>query len=142
MIVCRAGPGVKLTKVLGHAKPEDVTKGATSAEDKEGNDAADALAVAAAMAHAPPQHLVDEAHERQATTTAMQNMMLRILHVRFESEHCDEDNSAYDAFSPCVFDLLSPSGTLNSEYNEESRQSCQHLGDAEFENLPVEIEPG
>ena len=97
----RNGRGVKLTKVLGHAKPEAITKGATSIEDKEGNDAADALAVAAAMAHAPPQHLVDETHERQANTTATQKMMLRTLHVRFNLEHCDEGNSANKECSPC-----------------------------------------
>ena len=51
-----------LGRLLGHTKNEDITQGATSVKDMEGTNAADALAVAAAMAHSLPQQLVDEAH--------------------------------------------------------------------------------
>ena len=132
LIDLRNGRGVKLTKVLGHAKPKGVTKGADSIKDKEGNDAADALAVAAAMAHAPPQHLVDETHERQANTTATQKMMLRTLHVRFNLEHCDENNLANAAMALCSL--------VYSSDHSQCQESQEN--DALFDSLPVEIEPG
>ena len=55
-------------------------------EDKDGNDAADRLATAAADAHAAPGWLVQRAEWRKQMAFATQSMMLRILRARCHEE--------------------------------------------------------
>jgi len=56
-----------------------VTQGLVQEIDKVGNDAADALATAAADWHAAPRALVQLAAQRRAMAVDMDRMMLRIL---------------------------------------------------------------
>jgi len=77
---------VIFTKVLGHAKAENVRRGIVKQEDKDGNDAADALATLAADAHAAPQLLVGLAAGRVAQAVATHRMMLDILSTRRAAE--------------------------------------------------------
>ena len=77
------GSMISFSQVLGNADEKHIAQGATSQEDKDGNDAADALAVAAARSHAPPPDLPRRAQERLTTTKAIHKMMLSILDVRF-----------------------------------------------------------
>jgi len=77
---------VIFTKVLGHAKQEQVRRGLVKQEDKDGNDAADALATLAADAHAAPQILVRSATLRMEQAVATHRMMLEILAARRAAE--------------------------------------------------------
>ncbi|CAE8596563.1 unnamed protein product [Polarella glacialis] len=52
LIVARRPDDICVLKVKGHAKARDILSGATTAQDKAGNDAADELAVAGAAMHA------------------------------------------------------------------------------------------
>ncbi|CAE8710806.1 unnamed protein product [Polarella glacialis] len=52
LIVARQPDDICVLKVKGHAKARDILSGATTAQDKAGNDAADELAVAGAAMHA------------------------------------------------------------------------------------------
>ena len=61
----RGGPSsVLFTKALGHAKARDVLEGRTTQEDETGNDAADRLAVDAALSHAAPEAVVADLKQR------------------------------------------------------------------------------
>ena len=78
----RAHGQVRFVKVKGHAKDAHVAEGFVTQEDKDGNDAADLLATAAADAHAAPEALVQHARRRKQVAAATHRMMLRILHAR------------------------------------------------------------
>ncbi len=71
-----------ILKVKAHASWKDVADGSTTTEDKLGNDAADALAVAGAVAHAVDPALLHDFQWRLATAQAVQAMMLDILEAR------------------------------------------------------------
>ena len=75
-------PGtVQVKKVKGHTTEEDVHKGVVKAEDKEENDAADALAVAGAFEN--DRKTVSKSLRVQLDATlAVQRMMISILQLR------------------------------------------------------------
>ena len=77
---------VSFVKVKGHALDRDVEQGLVEAIDKVGNDGADALATAAADAHAAPRLLLQLAAQRRAMARAMDTMKLRILACRRSTE--------------------------------------------------------
>ena len=70
------------TWVKGHATLRDVQCGRVLLEDKQGNDAADALAVKGAPVHAVPSAILQRALQRKEDALAVQKMMLRILAMR------------------------------------------------------------
>ena len=72
------GEAVVFTKVLGHAKEEDVRENRTTRADKVGNDAADKLAVDAALSHAAPKALLNDLKRRRELARDVQLMMLDI----------------------------------------------------------------
>ena len=121
-------------KVLGHAEAMHVRSGSVTREDKDGNDAADALAVAAAAHHAPACELVARAVLRQETA-ATHRMMIRIVNLRFDSEHMDDDSDADAVLHTCsARSVLGGYGNQSMADNEESANACAC-------RLPVEIEP-
>ena len=77
---------LRIVKVLGHAKAEDVRRGRTSQQDKDGNDEADKLAVAGAALHAVEEDVAISAAWRAATAKATQSMMLKVLEARSQME--------------------------------------------------------
>jgi len=75
----RGGPSsVLFTKALGHAKARDVLEGRTTREDKAGNEAADRLAVDAALSHAAPEAVVADLKQRLERAREVQLMMLDV----------------------------------------------------------------
>ena len=68
--------------VKGHSKQKDVDLGHVRPEDKQGNDAADALATAGAKIHAPSAGEVREARLRTHLLRTVQSMMVEILLAR------------------------------------------------------------
>ena len=72
--------------VKGHATKAHIDRQVTTTLNKGGNDAADALASAAAAHHAAPQTLTDAAYERQRTALITHSFASELL---FEGEqHC------------------------------------------------------
>ena len=82
----RASGNAHFTKALGHAKAKHVRRGLVEQLDKDGNDAADALATLAADAHATPKRLVESAEHRGNQAAAVHSMMLGILASRRVAE--------------------------------------------------------
>ena len=70
-----------MKKVKGHTTEEDVHKGVVKAEDKEGNDAADALAVAGAFEN-DLKTVSKRLRVQLDATLAVQRMMVSILQLR------------------------------------------------------------
>ncbi len=79
------GDQVHLSKVKGHATPNDVAQGRVSERDKIGNDAADGLASAAAEANSLPRHVVRNTLHRKKVARAVQLMMIDILTARSQT---------------------------------------------------------
>ena len=65
--------------VKGHAKKLHIDQHITTSLKKGGNDAADALASAAAAHHAAPQALAEAAFERQRTTLVTHSFAAELL---------------------------------------------------------------
>ena len=70
-----------LTKVKGHATAEDVHRGTALPEDRQGNDAADNLAVAGALANGRKE-VSQRLQAQMAATMDLQRMMVAILQIR------------------------------------------------------------
>ncbi len=70
-----------LTKVKGHATAEDVHRGTALPEDRQGNDAADNLAVAGALANGRKE-VSQRLQAQMAATMDLQRMMVAILLIR------------------------------------------------------------
>ena len=105
---------VLLTKVKGHATYAHVQKGQTTLTDKLGNDAADALAVAGALAN----HRAAVAQERQEKillAIQIQRMMLDILAVRQGIRPQAEGAHTDDASSSCSNSSCSSSSYTDSK---------------------------
>ena len=119
------GCHVVLSKVKGHAKPEDVASGRVTARDQHGNDAVDKLASDVAKSHALPQHIVREVKHRRKVTVAIQRMMVDILSARMHriAQHAN-DHSSSSCYS---FDDLHVSSTSSSESEGESEELCSSL---------------
>ena len=87
---------VRVVKVKGHAKWEDVERGTATIEDKLGNDKADELAVMGAALHSIPQCDRHSFRRRAHLALDLQKMMLEILierdkrRRRFENDDDDE----------------------------------------------------
>ena len=82
-------PGtVPVKKVKGHTTEEDMHKGVVQAEDKDGNDAADALAVAGAFEN-DRKTVSKNLRVQMDATLAVQRMMLSILQLQAckQAEH-------------------------------------------------------
>ena len=82
LLSSRAVSSAAMVKVVGHASQTQVNRGHVLAEDKLGNDEADALATLAADSHAAPSALVQAAALRSAHAEATHKMMLRIISAR------------------------------------------------------------
>ena len=101
------------TKVVGHAKAEQVRRGLVEQIDKDGNDGADALATLAADAHAAPSQLAKRAEQRVTQAAAVHRMMLGILTARRAAEGemqtampLEQDDSEDDEDEAVVADAL------------------------------------
>ena len=70
----------------GHAKQIDIDRGRTTLEDKQGNDGADALAVAGAESHKIDLQMTEAASLRKLVAKQVQGMMLHILRARMSEE--------------------------------------------------------
>ena len=81
-------PGeVHFVWVMGHAKESDVKAGRTTALDKMGNDAADALATRGAALHAPPAELVEQAQQRRQNAETIQSLFMTLIKERRKAEN-------------------------------------------------------
>ena len=119
----RPEESVKFTKVKGHAATEDVVSGAASAEDKFGNDMADALAVAGATMNAQPGAAGLRKHNAIVFAVRVQKMMLTIVQARAEAER--RPRKAEDDFSDgrCSISDASRSGSSSSRSSSSSQSS-------------------
>ena len=86
LLQARPAASVDIVKVLAHASAKDVLRGKVSAEDKWGNDGADALAKEAAMLQQVPENIMKEAMRRRQQAEAVQQRFLDIFHDRLRSE--------------------------------------------------------
>ena len=77
---------VRVSWVKGHAKQLDIDRGRTTEEDKQGNDGADALAVAGAKLHEVPSEVLEAAKSRKLSAVVVQQMMLAVLKARLLAE--------------------------------------------------------
>ena len=84
---------VVVSWVKGHAKQIDIDRGRTTKEDKEGNDGADALAVAGANMHCAAPEVVEAGRERRDVAMSVQRMMLAILHARALAENAFQNEA-------------------------------------------------
>ena len=71
----------------GHAKQIDIDRGRSTEEDKQGNDGADALAVAGAKQHEVPSEVLEAAKKRKLWAGIVQQMMLAVLKARLLAEN-------------------------------------------------------
>ena len=78
---------VVVTKVLGHAKAEDVENGRTTWENKIGNDCADRLARQGAAKHKVGPDILAAAASRKDLAVRVQSMMLAIVKARNQQLH-------------------------------------------------------
>jgi len=116
---------VQVSWVKGHAKQVDITRGRSTKEDKEGNDGADALAVAGAKLHAIPSEVLEAARQRIHWATSVQQMMVTVLKARFLAEQgltngadmCDRgsDNDCFSDNEDCE-EFLDDESCLTSEH--------------------------
>ena len=79
LVSARPAATVLMTKVKAHATAADVASGHVSRQDRSGNDAADALAVAGARAHAVPAGERHEMQQRVQVAMQVQRLMLEIV---------------------------------------------------------------
>ena len=85
LLEAREPQSVKMTKVRGHIAAQDVLQGQASLQDKQGNDAADALAVAGAF-RSQRRGASQELQQQLHTTIEVQRMMLAILQCRSQKQ--------------------------------------------------------
>ena len=78
----RGKRAISISKVQGHATSADVRSGKVRQHDKQGNDRADALAVAGAAANASDDNNRRAYIEKMAFTMNVQSLMLDILNAR------------------------------------------------------------
>lgn len=90
LLSARSAGSFKVTKVKGHATHAHVKDGLVSSIDKMGNDAADALAVAGALANCRAP-MAKEFWQKTALTLQLHNMMLDILNARNALRSQQED---------------------------------------------------
>lgn len=83
----RANP-VSVSWVKGHAKMIDVQRGRTTLLDKDGNDGADALAVAGAAQHAIDTDIVSLSDLRKKRAKDVHRMFIAIVRERRVQESC------------------------------------------------------
>ena len=91
----------------GHAKHIDAVSGRTTAQDKEGNDGADKLAVDGASIYKLPSDVVKRAHRCRDLAVHTQQLMVLILKARFLAEASaskDAEDDWGSDMDDCVFD--------------------------------------
>ena len=88
LVLTRPNDCLQINWVKGHAKACHVERGITTLEDKEGNDAADALATNGATEHAAPDSLLLDAAWKQTAAKTAQRMMIEILTARWKCAPC------------------------------------------------------
>ena len=106
-----------VTKIKGHATRDDVLTGHVSIEDKLGNDAADALAVAGALVN-PKAEQAHYLRPQLNVTMNVQKMMVEIViaHGRARAEQHHMDDLDTDSESG---EGGAGSTTTDSAYSEE-----------------------
>lgn len=88
LLEARDRNSVVFVKVEGHSKWSDVAAGKVSYADKQGNDAADALARKGAAAHVLVEGFVAKVRTRRRLAMAVQNMMCGIVEARNARQAC------------------------------------------------------
>ena len=114
---------VLFTKVKAHSTAEDVHAGRATLEDKLGNDAADALAVAGAKAHVERKGGVDDFNTRIALTLGMHKMMVAIVVARQAAQGNAPKSSSSDSKADEEDSCCSAGSTEGS--TEGSTQAAQ-----------------
>ena len=69
---------MQVSWVKGHAKQVDIDRGRTTEEDKEGNDGADALAVAGSKLHVVHSEVLEAARTRKQFAICVQQMTVAV----------------------------------------------------------------
>ena len=88
LLEAREPQSVQMTKVRGHIAAQDVLQGQASLQDKQGNDAADALAVAGAF-RSERRKVSQALHESMIATMQVQRMMVTILEARAQARNAN-----------------------------------------------------
>ena len=142
LVESRANSPVTMSKIKGHASLRDVRRRLVRMQDKEGNDAADALATAGAASHALPMATVHRTLLRRAVAEDTQRLMLDVLgarsshanalrqqqqmRVRREPNFADGSSQASSpSFVICSASLACP-GSEASYKLDSSHSSCVH----------------
>jgi len=128
---------VVFTKVMGHAKVVHVQRGDVEQEDKDGNDAADALATLAADAHAAPPHLVRAAATRVAQAMATHRMMLEIL-VRRRAAEVQMGLAGAALLEADDAEMLAAAAGAGDAWTTDAAA----VGGVMSDSLPVQANPG
>ena len=96
------GRRLNITWVKAHTTAQDVVAGRTTELDRCGNDAADALASAAAKLHEAPHELITAANRRKGHAVSMHRLACAILKQR--SVDLEELVQVVDFSNPGVAD--------------------------------------
>ena len=122
LLQARPSGEARIQKVKGHIAAEDVLAGKELAEDKEGNDAADGLAVAGAFVN-ERRGTSQKLQAQLMWTMKVQRMMLAILHER-RQRRAEGHHSASSS--------KSRSSSCNSNSCSSSRSSCSNDSPSAF----------
>ena len=120
---------LQFTKAKGHATEADVKSGMVSAFDRQGNDAADRLAVAGACAaHVHPRDR-HKAQERILLAMEVQGMMLKIAQARARRlplavEASDDESASSSSSSAGSGSTSASSGTGATEMPPDGSVGC------------------
>ena len=124
-------PFFAIRKVKGHATQEEVDNGEVEANDKAGNDRADAEARKGAKRHALENWEVRQYYERQHRTVLTQAMMLKVWLAR------------------CAKTKTDPEGNNDDEEDDDEENSKENealgdpgLGEAREDEAPEALYPG
>jgi ribonuclease HI len=132
LIVARQPDDICVLKVKGHAKARDILSGATTAQDKAGNDAADELAVAGAAMHAISPEGRRSALQATLLASRVQHTMLSILLARNarqqqqpargdsgDSSHSETSSSSSSSSSSSDDDCIFVESSSSDDEDEE-----------------------
>ncbi|CAE8619535.1 unnamed protein product, partial [Polarella glacialis] len=132
LIAARRPDNICVLKLKGHAKARDILSGATTAQDRPGNDAADELAVAGAAMHAISPEGRRSATQATLLASRVQHTMLSILLARNarqqqptrgdsgDSSHSEPSSSSSSSSSSDDGSIFVESSSSDDENTEKS----------------------
>ena len=129
ILEARPVESVQITKIRGHTTTHDVFQGTVTLHDKEGNDAADALAVAGAFRN-KWRDASQSLHAQLHTTAQVQRMMVSILQRRLKIQQAvaeeaeeEEEKSSSSSDSSRSHHSRSGSRSASSSRSESASSS-------------------